>query len=287
MLQSKNLERTGEGIIMKFKSLGAALALSIFSILFLGSAISNAQTLAEDLRPFDFSDSYYKDNGIKVETLTSRKNGGDGLSVADFSTDPAKFADIRILETLPAYGSDGNAIYWNSYGVATRESFTSDEAGIRAAQAARNYPVFMFPSSSVRGTDRQAALIAVDKFYFDNNPLGLGRVVLVEFNTRLSRADVKTLNMLAERNGTSLDGTPIIRTTAELDGLISEGIVTLRADEQKPFIIGRVMQYPDRGAITPDAFLDYVKNADGEPLVAERHFVSKFECLKNGSRTCL
>ncbi|CAN5606576.1 hypothetical protein BH18ACI3_BH18ACI3_13770 [soil metagenome] len=123
--------------------------------------------------------------------------------------------------------------------------------------------------------------------YFQINPIGIAEVIIVEFNDRISRSGQKTLNMLAERNGTSTDGTPIIRTSAELGSLISEGLVTLRLNDNAPYAVAKVIQYPERGAITPDAFLVYVKGPDGQPLDRERHFVTQFECLQNGSRTCL
>ena len=52
-----------------------------------------------------------------------------------------------------------------------------------------------------------------------------------------------------------------------------------------PFAIAKVIQFPELGGITPDAFLKYVKTSDDKPLDAEAHIVSKFECLK-GSGIC-
>ncbi len=262
------------------------LALSLFSILLFGLTAAYAQLSAE-IRPFDFTDDYYKTNGIKAETLFNRKNGADGQSVFDFATDASRFTHVRIIATLPAYTADGSPIYWNDYGTASKESFASNAAGSRAVQMAKTYPVFVFPSAMVRTTDRQSALIPVDKVYFQNNPIGIGEVVAVEFSDRISRAGRKTLNMLIERNGTTIDGTPIIRTMLELKGLAAEGLVTLREVENRPYAVAKVIQYPDRGGITPDAFLVYVKQADGKPLAAEQHFLTRFECLREGSRTCL
>jgi hypothetical protein len=280
----KNLERTGEGFIMQSKSV--KLALSLFSILLFGFTVVNAQ-LSDELRPFDFSNDYYKTNGVIAETLANRKNGADGQSVFDFATDSSRFTNIRITATLPAYAANGSSIYWNYYGTATKESFTTDVAGKNAAKMANTYPVYVFPSAVIRASDRQAALIPIDGSYFEANPIGIAEVVAVEFNDRISRSGRKTLNMLIERNGASIDGTPIIRTMTELRDLIIEGLVTLHVDENRPFAVAKVIQYPDRGGITSDAFLVYVKKADGKPLDAEQHFITRFECLKDGSRTCL
>jgi hypothetical protein len=265
------------------KSLRLALSIAVFSIL----TSAYAQQFSEELRPFDFTNDYYKTNGIIAETLVDRKNGADGQSVFDAPADNSRFTNIRITATLPAYSADGSAIYWNYYARGFKTSFIDNESGAAAIKTAKNYPLFVFPSAFLRGTDRQAALIPVDGFYFQNNPIGIAEVVFVEFNNRISRTGQKTLQILVDRNGTSLDGTPIIKTTAELGSLIAEGLVTLGTDDNALYAVAKVIQYPDRGGITPDAFLLYVKQADGQPLAAERHFVSQFECLKNGSRTCL
>jgi hypothetical protein len=280
----ENLERTGEGFIMQSRSI--KLAISLFSILVFGFTAVNAQ-LSDELRPFDFSNDYYKTNGVIAETLTNRKNGADGQSVFDFATDSSRFTNIRITATLPAYAADGSSIYWNYYGTASKESFTPDAAGKTAVKMANTYPVYVFPSAVIRASDRQAALIPVDSSYFQTNPIGIAEVVAVEFNDGISKSGRKTLNMLIERNGKSIDGTPIIRTMTELNGLSAEGLVTLRVDENRPFAVAKVIQYPERGGITPDAFLLFVKQADGKPLDAEQHFITRFECLKNGSRSCL
>ena len=268
---------------MQHKSFCLALVLSI---LLFGLTAANAQLSAE-LRPFDFTNDYYKTNGIIAETLVDRKNGADGQSVFDMPTDSSRFTNVRITATLPAYAAYGISIYWNYYARAFSESFINNDSGAAAIQTAKTYPLFVFPSAFVRGTDRQAALIPIDASYFEKNPIGIAAVIFVEFNDRISRSGQKTLNLLAQRNGTSIDGTPIIKTNAELGSLVAEGLVTLRTDDNALYSVAKVIQYPDRGGITPDAFLLYVQQADGQPLAAERHFVTQFECLKNGSRTCL
>ena len=98
------------------------------------------------------------------------------------------------------------------------------------------------------------------------------------------------MRLLGERNGFSLDGTPIIRTAKELEGLTADGLVTVRQagpenSDRTPFAVAKVLQQPELGAIAPDAFLVYVKEPDGKPLAAEAHLVSKFECLQ-GSGLC-
>ncbi|HUR97795.1 MAG TPA: hypothetical protein VMZ26_06950 [Pyrinomonadaceae bacterium] len=262
------------------RSFFLALTVSIFSVLSFVPA--NAQQLSEELRPFDFSNDFYKTNGIVTETLFDRKNGADGRSVFDSPEDTGTYSNVRITETFPAYAADGSPIYWNYYASASKESFIPNESGAAAVKAAKTYPLYIFPSAFVRDTDRQAALIPVDSFYFQINPIGIAQVIIVEFSGNISRSGQKVLNMLAQRNGTSIDGTPIIRTSAELGSLVQDGLVTLRGNDNAPYAVAKVIQHPERGGITADAFLVYVKQADGQPLAGESHFVTQFECLKNG-----
>ncbi|MEO8572561.1 MAG: hypothetical protein ABI481_01220 [Pyrinomonadaceae bacterium] len=272
---------------MLHKSFRLALGVAALSILLFGLTAANAQVLSEEVRPFDFSNDYYKTNGLAAETLFDRKNGFDRLSVFDIPEDSSKFTNVRITETRSAYAADGSPIYWNYYATASKESFSPDRSGAAAVKAARTYPLYIFPSVYFKETDRQAALIPVDSLYFQTNPVGIAEVIIVEFNSNTSRNGQIVLNMLAERNGTSIDGTPIIRTSAELASLVRDELVTLHGSNNAAYAVARVIQYPGRGAITPDAFLVYVKQADGQPLARERHFVTQFECLKNGSRLCL
>jgi hypothetical protein len=266
---------------MLCKSFVFAVGVAVFSILLVTSA--NAQQFSEEVRPFDFNNDYYKINGIYAGTLLDRKNGVDGRSVFDVPADNSKFASVRITETMPAYAADGGPIFWNYYATATKESFLPDESGAIAINAAKAYPVYVFPSTFVRGATRQSALIPIDENYFQKNPIGIAKVVIVEFNSNISRGGQKILNMLAASNGTSIDGTPIIRTSAELGSLVTEGLVTLRGDDNMPYAVAKVIQHPDRGGITSDAFLVYVSQADGQPLASEMHFVTRFECLKNAA----
>lgn len=264
--------------------------LSLLAFLFLTASV-NAQILADELRPFDFSDKFYEENGIISTTLTDRKNGADNQSVFDTPSDPTNLTNIRITATLPAYTGDGEAIFWNYYGGATRESIATDAAGGVAIDLAYAHPMFVFPSTTVRNSDRQAAMIRLAESYFEKNHIGIAVVFLVEYTDRAftTKQGRLAMQLLTERNGTSLDGTPIIRTAKELDGLIADGLVTVRLagsdnSDRTPYAVAKVLRNVDSGAIAPDAFLMYVKQADGKPLDAESHLVATFECYKGGGK---
>ena len=271
---------------MNKKSNRFAAVLSVFGILFFAFASANAQLFIEDNRPFDFSDKYYEENGIWPSTLIDRRNGADGLSVFDVNYD-TRFSNVRITATRAAYTETGAIVFWNHYAGAVEESFMDNAAGGGNLQQAFINPIYIFPSSTVRGSDRQAAMIEMTDSYFPKNPLGISAMVIVEFTPRIFTAQGrKTLQILSERNGLSLDGTPIIRTKDELNSLHNQGLVALmkaglEPPSMTPFVVGKILDETKPGIIAGDAFLMYVSQ-DGKPIDAEAHILSKFECLQRG-----
>ena len=269
---------------MKKKSICVA---GLLCLLFVAS--SYAQILAEEVRPFDFSDKYYQVNGVIASMLIGRKNGADGESVIDFTRD-RKYSNVRIISTFPGYDGSGGTIFWNYYAGVSKAGFTEDANGQLAVALAYEHPLYLFPSTTVKQSFRQSAMARIDEAYFDKNELGIAAVYFVEYSERiLTKEGREALAILAKRNGVSLDGTPIIKTAKEIDSLEKEGLITLTQpalDEQynTPFAVAKVIRFPDLGGITPDAFLNFVKTSDGKPLDAEAHFVSTFECHKGGEK---
>lgn len=274
-----------------------ATAFFAFTFLLSSAGLVSAQrsdglsAFAPELRPFDFTKEYYDANGIIPDYLIDRHDGGDGQSVFDTSTDP-NHTNVRITATMPAYSAGGIIVFWNYYAGLPREGFMENQIGANARVAAYDYPLYVFPSTTVKNTDRQAAMITIDENYSVKNPLGVAAVIMVEFTQRIFTPKGQwTMNMLRERNGASLDGTPIIRTVKELETLTIEGYVTQTQAEinttgRTPFAVAKVIESPESGAIAPDAFLVYVKQADGQALLSERNIVSYFECLRTGEAQC-
>jgi hypothetical protein len=282
---------------MKRSSNRIAAALFVVTFLFLGSVASFAQIgttqddVAEDFRPFDFANKYYEQNGVFAFGLIDRKNGADGDSVFGTTNDP-KHNNVRIIQTFPGYAIDGSAIFWNYYGGINKESFTPDQNGRNAVDLAFAFPMYVFPSTTIKNSDRQAAMLRTDEEYFEKNVLGVAAVIVVQYtDLATTKKGAEALKRLAQRNGFSVDGTPIISTLKELLDLAANGLVTLeQADmggwERPPFAIAKAIQFPERGAIAPDAFLEYVKDTDSKPLDAELHFITQFECLQKGEKPC-
>ncbi len=245
----------------------------------------------EEKRPFDFSGSFYRIHGIQSELILNRPTGQDRVSVIDYINDP-EHRNIRITGTFPAYSFEGETLYYNHYGDFFKEAFVDNRAGDESSKTAERHPIYMFPSETVKGSNRQAALIDTSDEYFEKNPLGLGVVVLVEYTDRIyTKEGQEYINKLAEENGKSLDGTPIINSVEEVDFLARRELITLKIrgldDERQPSLaIARVIENPQGGAIAPDAFLMTVTHTDGSPLDSERGFVENFECLKKFGGFC-
>jgi hypothetical protein len=244
-----------------------------------------------DTRPFDFSDKYYETNGVLPTAIEKRHSGSDGRSASDATYDQ-RFRNVRILETFPAYGPNGEMLFWNRYGDVGKYAFTTDDAGRAAVYTAHYYPVYMFPSATAKYADRQAALIETDDHYAQKNALGIGVVILVEYTDAADTEEGKALLAeLGKKNGLSLDGTPIIRSVRELGTLTRSGVVrqSVRGSSDPypiSFVIGKVIANPTGGTISNDAYLEFVRQPNGEPLAAEEFFISNFECLRKFGRLC-
>lgn len=249
---------------------------------------SGGSTLAEEVRPFDFHNRYYYENGIQPGLIFNRRDGNDRLSILDM-TDDYRFRNVRITAVYPAYDAGGSMVYWNLYGEIYKESFRNDAAGDDALAQAEYYPMFVFPSDFVRERLRQANVIDLKTGYFEKNPLGLSVQVEVRYTARVNGIDgQKELSILAEKNGLSLDGTPIIKTIEEIQNLTRKGFVTqLIKGVDNPsaasYIVGKVIQRPEAGAIAPDAFLVTIQREDGERFHADTEFLRQFNCLKDST----
>lgn len=263
--------------------------ISIFGQKSLGSgATFGADSAAEEIRPFDFSSRYYYDHGIEPSLIVNRRSGDDNLSVLDTTADQ-RFRGVRITGVFPAYDQNGGLIYWNLYGELYKHSFRGDQTGGDALTTAEYFPMYVFPSDFVRDRQRQASVIDLKDSYFEKNPLGLSVQVEVKFTARANTDEgQKELSILAEKNGLSLDGTPIIRTVEEIQYLTRQNLVTqifkgLDNPSATSYVVGKVIEKPEAGAIAPDAFLVTVQRADGERFHADAPFIRQFNCLKDSA----
>ena len=236
-------------------------------------------------RLFDFTDSYYLQNGINPAAIDGRRQPGPLAA-----TDTPNFAfqrNVRALLTLPAYDHSGNNWFFTVLGGFSTTAFTNDAAGVRARQIVDSSPEYIFPR---KGTDplglgalRQSVMLDMRNGYFSNNKLGLWIHTWISYtNKALTTADgKKMMNDLAQHNGRDLDGTAIIASVSEIDNLFSKGYITKTTrplTDPLRYAICPVVKDPRAGGIAKDQFLAITRKADGSAL--EPEFLENFQSLQ-------
>jgi hypothetical protein len=247
-----------------------------------------AQANVQD-RLFDFTDDFYRQNGVDPTQIVNRVNGTAPRSIFDSPFFPFQ-RNVRALRLNPAYNQSGTPTYWTVMGDIFVSGFTKDAAGQKARQTADNMILYVFPTRTGNpiglGNNRQADIVDMRNGYFSNNPLGLWLHVWVSytdraFNTAEGR---KALDDLAKKNGLALDGTPIIKTLSDLDNLLGKGLAAKRfrnpdGSEGTMYGICPVVKDPRNGGIAFDNVLTFVRKPDGTPL--EPDFVRNFNSLQS------
>jgi hypothetical protein len=217
-------------------------ALVLLSVVFAASVAIAIPRENQNSPPFDFSDAYYLSNGINPANILSRVDGTcpandkPACSVVDNSnTDPNR-RNIRVRSTTGGFDHEGNPLYYNIFGMVMPNTFTNDAAGQKAMATANFFSAYIFPKangdplSPDLSNRRQDNVFDTRNGYFVANPLGLWTAVFVSytpdaFNTAKGQA---TLAALASKNGTDLDGTPLITQAIEVDDLEKKGLVETR-----------------------------------------------------------
>lgn len=248
-------------------------------------AISSFASAGVTDRLYDFTDNYYRSNGVDPAKLAGRKQGGTASAVFDtpfFSYQ----RNVRVISTSSAYGANGSTVFFSVLAGGGPDLFTNDKAGSRARQIADSFPEYIFPKlggdPTGLGGSRQSAMHDNSHGYLSNDPLGLWIHVWVNytpaaFNTRDGK---KALADLQKDNGLALDGTPIIRTTSELENLYQKGFVTkLTRNDGLRYAVCPEIRDPRNGGIAPDAFYNPLKRTDGSLL--EPLFYNDFHSLQD------
>ena len=217
-------------------------ALVMLSVVFAASLAIAIPLQNENPPPFDFSNAYYLSNGINPANILNRVDGTcpandkPACSVVDNSnTDPNR-RNIRVRSTTGGFNHEGNPLYYNIFGMVMPNTFTNDDAGRKAMATANFFSAYIFPKASGDPLSpdlpnrRQDNVFDTRNGYFVANPLGLWTAVFVSytpaaFNTAKGQA---TLAALAAKNGTDLDGTPIIKQAIEVDDLEKKGFAETR-----------------------------------------------------------
>jgi hypothetical protein len=252
--------------------------------------------LAEDtsLNPHDFTDEYYAKNGVSPKYILGRRTGTDFLSVFGISSNPTH-RNVRVLATLPAYSDTGEILFWTPLGEFNPEGFTEDGLGAEARLMADNNPIYVFPRHNLPsfsfGNSRQAPLIYETQTYLyeKGNPLGLRLILLVNFNDKAfnTKEGAQIMKYMQDKNGLSLDGTPIIKDLNDLVILTKYECVNIQkrgfrddTDYAGYYAISPVIREPLKGVIAPDAFLFTGLAPD------ETAFLREFSCLQKTGDWC-
>lgn len=195
--------------------------------------------------PFDFSDSFYRSNGIDPTKISERAGNPDRnpahWTVDNSNIDPAR-RNIRILETTGGFNNSGNLIYYSIMGTVFPNTFEHDSngnltpAGSMALDIANHFRAFLFPKASAGSilspappNRRQDNVFDTRDGYFSNNPLGLWILAFPIYTPKAFTDQGRAvLDPIAAVNGRDLDGTPILTSASQIDDLASKGLVEIR-----------------------------------------------------------
>ena len=301
----KNVIVTNKSISIMTILLVLTLALSLSAqIRNIPTLVDTGQTDQVDTahNPHDFTDKYYAINGIAAENIISRRTGNDFLSVISYTSNPNQ-SPVRVLATIPAYGENGEILFFSPLGELADTGFINDPTGWEAMNTANNHPIYVFPKGNAEvfafNEMRQAPIITMPqtfKFAPTENVLGLRVIIVVNYTAKVrSGEDQQVLDYMYKKNGVSLDKTPLIKSMEDIQMLEKYGFVELsrrrlyREDASTydfgSYTISPIISNPTKGVIAPDAFLMNV-NFDGVSLADEVMFYNNFNCLKRRGDWC-
>jgi hypothetical protein len=208
-------------------------------------AVSTASTLllaglfvgptAHGQVPFDFSDGFYVRNGLDPQLFDSRISPSSPNAAQGPSPD-AFHNSTRIMEANGGFDAAGQLLYYPAPPANfSAQAFTPNAAGDHARDLANQFRAFIFPRadgdplSPAPPNRRHDNIFDTSSGYETANPLGLWRVTfpaytLAAFNTQ---AGMDKLEEIRDRNGTDLDGTPVIKRLSEIQELESMGLLVL------------------------------------------------------------
>jgi hypothetical protein len=243
-----------------------------------------------NLPPFDRTDAFYLANGINPVGLTGRPVGNPPNSIIDNRENGPDYNNVRILSHAATYDQNGNRWFFYVTGLLRDNNFTPDAAGQEARIIADAYKVYEFPRAGAPQYSvfpkRQDSVADMRNGYFSNNPLGIWQVNIVSYTPAATQAPagLQKLAELAARNGFDNDGTPLIKTLAEIEELLDLGLVTNTIPPAGTtalrWFFCPVIEDPRDGAIAPDAFLGVTATSDAQ------NFRRLFSCLQATGDEC-
>jgi hypothetical protein len=239
--------------------------------------------------PFDFSDSFYRANGLDPSRLVGRVNGADGRSVVATTADP-KHRNVRVIATNGGFDHDGRPALFVVFANVSPTTFLAGPAGNGANGIANEFSAFNFPRAAGAGR-RQDDVFDTRHGFFGKDPLAIWKKASVAYTSAAltTTAGRQALAAVAARSGTDLDGTPMIRTTDDIESLGASGFVTVTTlavdgSAGAPWFLCPIIQDPAGGSIAPDATLAVTLKPDGTALVPQLQQL--FHCLQSRGSAC-
>lgn len=245
-----------------------------------------AQGLPQGLPPFDFSDAYYRANGIDPALVVGRPTGANASSVIDNRENGPNYNNVRVKSYAACYDHSGHQMFFYVTGLIRQNSFLPNAAGQAALQTAEAYDVYEFPRATNAQyavfPKRQDNLADMRNGYFSNDPLGIWRIKLVRFTPAAftTREGREELADIAEDNGYDVDGTPLIKTMSEIERLHDRGLVTIEIPPMDGpalrWFLCPVIEHPEGGSITHDGTLGVTAGTSDTQT-----FINLFESMRS------
>jgi hypothetical protein len=226
--------------------------------------------------PFDFSDGFYRANGLDPRLLVGRVDGWDGRSVAATTSDP-RHRNVRVLAINGGFDHRGGLVFYVVLANVDATTFLAGAAGQDAHRLAKEFMAFNFPRASGTGR-RQDDVFDTRHGFFGRNPLAIWTKASVRYTPSAlsTAAGRQALAAVAARNGADLDTTPLIRTVDDIERLGSRGFVTVTTQPADgsagpPWFLCPIIRDPGGRSLAPDATLAVTLRRDGAALVPELH----------------
>jgi len=216
-----------------FRKTSSLAGLLLLSLSLSAPALPGPTPASPPRTSFDFSDEVYRRQGIDPAKIRERLSGERGLAVPGPCPEPSR-RGLRTLEWRGGYDAAGCTLFFHRFGSLGGDAFLGDPSGDRARRTADVYRVFTFPKQHATSRrlllqDRQDPVFDTTPGSLSQNPLALWRVTTVVFTEKVfrSRPGLMALEEIRKRNGTDLDGTPILRNLSDIRNLEQRGFVAL------------------------------------------------------------
>jgi hypothetical protein len=291
-------------------------ALAGLAVLLLSSIASFAQTVHSNIPPYDFSDQFYLANGLDPTKIVLRLDNGVDGGVFDPSFVSPQISNIRETFYTGTFDRDGLINYTSILGVLVNSrAFTPDALGEQMHSVSDSFQAFVFPIqpnltdvvcdppggsgacvtlSPVADNRRQTPLFDTRATYFCIDLVQVWLAEYVIYTPKAFTAEGQSiLQPIAQAQGISRDGTPVLKTLDQINQLQQQGVIKLaevpdtvadNGSQGVRYVVCGVMQDPTDGTVTPDGILVDAKHIDGSSVTPD--FVTQFECLKQTGNYC-